>query len=156
MHKSMRSARVAATFGGTGTTIVVPIGTRVGAQKVLQLRVVPTSIGGGSAITYSTWVSSLAADVIGSPGTVFADEDRAATNGLSVYPPEEQVVKLPLDGDFFVAARGVGAGTTVSDEVFFYVHIELSAARAAAFTVEVVFEDHGPTSIARATTAVVA
>jgi len=130
----LHSRRVAVTFAGsTAKKAAVPIYADPGGARVMQLRVVPTSLTGSSQ-TYSAWVAHLAAAEIGDPDTIFADIDRTIVSGAT-HTPAEQVFKAAGEDDFYVFVPSVSDTTNHA----FYVIIELDTLAAADFVVEVVY-----------------
>lgn len=134
----LHSRRVAVTLlGGTAKKAAIPIYATPGGCRVLQVRVIPTSLA-GSDQTYSAWISHLSTSVIGDADTVFADVDRAVVAG-STHAVAEQVFKAAGEDDFYVFVQSVSDHTNHA----FYVMVELDTLAAAGFVVEVVYLSHG-------------
>lgn len=134
----LHSRRIAVSLlGGTAKKAAVPIYATPGGCRVLQVRVIPTSLAGSSQ-TYSTWVSHHSTAAIGDADTVFADVDRAVVAGSS-HAVAEQVFKAAGEDDFYVFVQSVSDHTNHA----FYVMVELDTLAAAGFVVEVVYLSHG-------------
>jgi hypothetical protein len=134
----LHSRRIAVSLlGGTAKKAAVPIYATPGGCRVLQVRVIPTTLAGSNQ-TYSTWISHLSTAAIGDADTVFADVARAVVAGSS-HAVAEQVFKAAGEDDFYVFIQSVTDHTNHA----FYVMVELDTLAAAGFVVEVVFLDYG-------------